>query len=153
MQRAEQLQLDLNPASDFRAVAGKGVQAVTGGHRMLVGSPGMIAEHGIAFDAPQIARLQDDGHTVVLVAVEQDVIGMIAIGDALRPTSREAVSSLRDLGIEVIMLTGDNRRTAAAAARNLGIARFEAEVLPGDKVARVEALAVKAARSAWWAMA
>ena len=111
-----------------------------GGRRVLVGSPPMIAAHGIAFDARRVAELQEKAQTVVLVALEQDVIGMVAIGDALRPTSREALSILSDLGIEVIMLTGDNPRTAAAVARELGITRFEAEVLPRDKVARIETL-------------
>ena len=140
VQRAEQLRLEVAPASEFRAVAGRGVEAVTGGRRVLVGSPPMIAAHGIAFDSRRVAKLQEKAQTVVLVALDQDVIGMVAIGDALRPTSREALSILRDLGIEVIMLTGDNPRTAAAVARELGITRFEAEVLPRDKVARIETL-------------
>ena len=100
----------------------------------------MMAEHGFVFDAQQITALQETAHTVVLVAVERDVIGAIAIGDAVRPTSREAVAILRDLGIEVIMLTGDNAHTAAAVAKEVGIARFESEVLPRDKVERIERL-------------
>jgi Cu+-exporting ATPase len=138
--RAEQLRIELAPAGDFRAIAGKGVEAVIAGRRVLVGSPGLIAERGIAFDSGHIARLQETAHTVVVVAIEQDAIGAIAIGDALRPTSREALSILRDLDIDVIMLTGDNPRTAAAVAKELGITRFEAEVLPKDKVARIEQL-------------
>ena len=140
VQRAEQLRLEVAPASEFRANAGRGVEAVMGGRRVLVGSPALIAAHGIAFDSRRVAKLQEKAQTVVLVALEQDAIGMVAIGDALRPTSREALSILRDLGIEVIMLTGDNPRTAAAVARELGITRFEAEVLPRDKVARIEML-------------
>ena len=140
VQHAEQLRLEIAPASEFRANAGRGVEAVMGGRRVLVGSPAMIAAHGIAFDTRRVAELQEKAQTVVLVALEQDAIGMVAIGDALRPTSREALSILSDLGIEVIMLTGDNPRTAAAVARELGITRFEAEVLPRDKVARIEML-------------
>jgi P-type Cu+ transporter len=140
VQRSEEERLVLAPATEFRATAGKGVQAIVDGRTVRVGSPGMIAGHGIAFDSRQITALEEAAHTVVLVTVNQDMIGAIAIGDALRSTSREAVSILRDLGIEVIMLTGDNAHTAAAVARELGIARFEAEVLPRDKVARIEQL-------------
>jgi Cu+-exporting ATPase len=110
------------------------------GRVVLVGSPAMIAERGIAFEGTRITRLQEAAHTVVMVAVEEHAIGAIAIGDALRPTSREALSVLRDLGIQVVMLTGDNPRTAAAVAKELGITRFEAEVLPRDKVERIERL-------------
>jgi Cu+-exporting ATPase len=138
--RAGELRLELVPAGEFRAIAGKGVEALIDGRRVLVGSPGLIAGRGIAFETGPVARLQETAHTVVVVAVDQDAIGAIAIGDALRPTSREALSILRDLGIDVIMLTGDNPRTAAAVAKELGITRFEAEVLPKDKVERIEQL-------------
>jgi Cu+-exporting ATPase len=140
VQRAGEMRIEAVPASGFRAIAGRGVEALVEGRRVRVGSPGMIAERGIAFDASRIAGLEEAAHTVVLVAVEQDVIGTIAIGDALRPTSREALRMLRGLGVEVIMLTGDNVRTAAAVAKDVGITRFEAEVLPRDKAERIERL-------------
>jgi Cu+-exporting ATPase len=126
--------------SDFKSMSGKGVEATVGGRRVVVGSPGLLTELGIGYDAPRVESLQAAGHTVVVVAAEGEVIGFIAIADRLRPTSREAVAALARMGIDVIMLTGDNRRTAAAVAAAAGIARFEAEVLPHEKAQRVQAL-------------
>jgi Cu+-exporting ATPase len=99
-----------------------------------------MAELGNAFDRDRVSDLQDGGHTVVLVAVEHAAIGIITIDDPLRPTSREAVAALRALGIDVVMLTGDNERTAARIAKALGIEHFEAELLPQQKAQRVAAL-------------
>jgi Cu+-exporting ATPase len=124
----------------FRAVAGKGVEGRVDGRRIIVGSPGMMNDLAIAFDMQRVAELQDAGHTVVLVAVEQTAFGIITIDDPLRPTSRSAVSALQGLGIDVVMLTGDNARTAARIASALGIERFEAELLPQQKAERVAAL-------------
>jgi len=118
---------------DFTAITGKGVQAMLDGTPALLGSPRFIAEEGIALHDAAIARLQDEGKTVIAVAQNGGALGLIAITDPLRPTSAEAVAALQALGIEVIMLTGDNARTAEHIAREAGIKRFEAELLPRDK--------------------
>jgi len=128
------------PVKDFTAVAGRGVQALLDGSPALLGSPRFLAEEGIAVDAAAVARLQDQGKTVIAVAHKGHALGLIAIADPLRPTSPEAVAALQALGIEVIMLTGDNRRTAARIAREAGIMRFEAELLPQDKARLVNTL-------------
>ena len=128
------------PVQDFTALAGRGVQALLDGAPALLGSPRFIAEEGILIDADAVARLQDEGKTVIAVAHQGQTLGLIAIADPLRPTSPEAVAALQALGIEVIMLTGDNRRTAARIAREAGITRFEAELLPHDKARLVNTL-------------
>lgn len=125
---------------DFAAVAGQGVRAVLENKPALLGSPRFLAEAGIAIDTQTVARLQDQGKTVIGVALDQRALGLIAIADPLRPTSKAAVAALQALGIEVIMLTGDNRRTAEHIAREAGITHFEAELLPQDKAQRVNAL-------------
>lgn len=128
------------PVAGFRAVAGKGVEAGLEGRTIALGTPRFMTELGIAFDASKLADLQQQGHTVVVVAQDGSAIGMIALADRVRPTSREAVSRLRDLGIEVIMMTGDNRTTASAIASEAGVDRYEAEMLPADKSERVSTL-------------
>ncbi len=119
--------------SGFHAVAGHGVQAVVDGEDALLGSPRYITDAGHNLKDAAVARLQDEGKTVIGVAHGGRLLGLIAIADPLRPTSRAAVAALQSLSIEVIMLTGDNRRTAARIALEAGITRSEAELLPQDK--------------------
>ncbi len=125
---------------DFNAVAGMGVEAIVDGAPALLGSPHFLEKSGLAVDADAIARLQDQGKTVIGVARNRQLAGLIAIADPLRPTSPAAVSALRALGIEVIMLTGDNRRTAERIAGETGIDRFEAEMLPQHKAQYITTL-------------
>ncbi len=125
---------------DFAAVTGKGVRALLDGTVALLGSPRLLTEAGLAFDTQRVAQLQDQGKTVIGVAHNNRVLGLIAIADPLRPTSATAVAALQALGIEVIMLTGDNRRTAERIAKEAGVTRFEAEMLPQDKAQRIAAL-------------
>ena len=131
--------LALPAVTDFSALPGKGVVAGVEGRTLQLGAPGWAAGGTLADDA-EVRRLQGEGKTVVVLAEDGMALGLIAIADPLRPGSAAAVSRLQALGIEVVMLTGDNRVTAAAVARAVGIARFEAEVLPGDKAAAVQAL-------------
>jgi Cu+-exporting ATPase len=125
---------------DFTAVTGKGVQALLEGTPALLGSPRFVIEEGIPLHDASVARLQDQGKTVIAVAQDGHALGLIAITDPLRPTSAEAVAALQALGIEVIMLTGDNRRTAEHIANEAGIKRFEAELLPRDKARIINTL-------------
>lgn len=119
--------------SEFNAVTGKGVRALLEGAPALLGSPRYLADEGVAVDGEAVTRLQDQGKTVIAVAHGGRALGLIAITDPLRPTSAQAIAALQDMDIEVIMLTGDNRRTAEHIAGQAGIKRFEAELLPRDK--------------------
>ena len=125
--------------ADFIAVPGKGVEGQAEGRQLQLGSPAWVAG-GAAANHPELARLQGQGKTVVVLAEDSRVQALIAIADPLRETSAAAVARLQALGIEVVMLTGDNRATAAAVASAAGVNRFEAEILPGDKAAAVDAL-------------
>jgi len=128
--------VDLPPVANFTAVAGHGVGGEVDGRALRLGSPDWL---GIA-DDPAVRELQAAGKTVVGLAGEAGVLALFAIADALRPTSRAAVVRLRERGIRVVMLTGDNAATAAAIAAEAGIGEFRAGILPGDKAAAVAEL-------------
>ncbi len=129
-------------ASDFAAIPGRGVSAVIGGALCLGGTKRLLTENGIAaaeFDE-RLASLAGDGKTPLLFARGTEVIGIIAVADKIKPSSPEALRELTALGIDVIMLTGDNKRTAEGIARRLGITRVFSELLPEDKEKAVSAL-------------
>ena len=120
------------------ALAGRGVSGEVDGVFVRVGSPAWFATQGFAL--PEAERFEKAGRSVVVVESAGKLVGVLAVADPLRATSRAAVAKLRTMGIEVVMVTGDNAGTAAAIATEAGIDRVEAEVLPGDKAAAVERL-------------
>jgi Cu+-exporting ATPase len=129
-------------ASGFEAPTGKGVTATVEGRRIVIGNAKMLADSGIStatIDA-EAERLRGDGATAVFVAVDGKAAGVIAIADPVKPTTAAALCALADEGVRVVMLTGDNKTTALAVARRLGIAEVEAEVLPDRKSAVIEKL-------------
>ncbi|MBU1365822.1 MAG: cadmium-translocating P-type ATPase [Gammaproteobacteria bacterium] len=123
-------------AANFKSLAGHGVEGEVEGRMLRLGSPSWL---GLA-DDPTVAELQRAGKTVVGLAEGATTLALFAIADALRPTSRVAVGKLRERGIRVVMLTGDNAATAAAIAAEAGIAEFRAGILPGDKAAAIKEL-------------
>ena len=135
---------DIGPAriADFVSAPGKGVSARIGTDTAstVLGSPDYLAEQGATIEPEVCVALQRAGKTIVGVATSGRLLGVIALADAIRPTSAEAVRRLEAAGIEVIMLTGDNAATAQAIAQAAGIARFRAGVLPADKAEAVRAL-------------
>ncbi len=134
--------LDVPATTDFLATAGGGVAATVSGRRVLVGRPGYLEAEGIDVAALVAAAdaLAADGKTPVFAAIDGRVAAVIAIADTLKAGSVEAVAELHRLGISVAMLTGDNRRTAEAIARTVGIDRVLADVRPDGKAAAVKAL-------------
>ncbi len=125
-----------SPVTDFRAIPGRGARGVIDGREVAVVSPGYLAENGIA--APEGAdALAAGGRTVVHVLLDGVVVAAIALADVVRPESIRAVTRLREMGIEPIMLTGDTRVVAERIAKELGIGRFFAEVMPADKAATI----------------
>lgn len=125
--------------TDFRNVPGHGAVAVVGGHRVAVGNRKLMVEEGVEFGAlmQRGDELAAGGRTAVLVGVDGRGVCVIALADAVRETSAAAVSALHDLGVEVVMLSGDNRATADRIAAHLGIDTVMAEVLPGEKAAKI----------------
>lgn len=136
--RASERGLDLPAVADFQSISGKGVSGVIEGKRYRLGSPGLMLEIGLGADTARLQELQAQGKTVVCVACEGALLGYLAIADRLRGTSIRAVARLQSMGIEVVMLTGDNRATAQAIAEQAGIHNFRAEVLPRHKAEEVE---------------
>ncbi len=130
--------LDLEMPAEFRDVAGKGVSGRVGGALVMAGSPEWLGESGIAVPDPGI--LQAAGCSVVAVARDGCPLGLIAISDPIRAGSRAAVERMRAMGIDVVMITGDNAGTASAIAREAGVARFEAGVMPAGKADAVNRL-------------
>ena len=140
---AEARGLAVDKVENFSRVGGRGLTARVGGAGIWVGNRGLMAEAGADVEAleARVAALEEDGKTVMWVAGEDKaLLGAIAVADRLRPEAVEALEILHGRGIAVMMLTGDNARTAAAIAKRLGLDDFRAEVLPGDKAAEVERL-------------
>ncbi|ARW16758.1 heavy metal translocating P-type ATPase [Komagataeibacter europaeus] len=127
------------PASDFRAMPGMGVMATVDGVPACLGSPRFMADHGMTPDDAVTARLEHEGRTVIAVAAGGHPVGHIALTDRLRPDAIRTVSALKAAGIRVMMLTGDNPRSAAIVAKQAGVDDFMAGVLPGDKAQAVRA--------------
>ena len=136
--RAQTLSATLSTLADFQSTAGKGVSGRVDGRILRLGSPDWFAD--LALPIEQIAALQAAGKTVVVLAENDVPLALLAIADSLRDTSRAAVARLKEMGIRVVMLTGDNAATAAAIAAEAGIDEFRAGILPGDKAAAVGAL-------------
>jgi P-type Cu+ transporter len=139
---AEGRGLALSDARDFNAVAGHGVEAQVDGRAVLLGNLKLMTERGVPTAALEesAARLAAGGKTPMFVAVEGRLAGVVAVADEVKPDSKEAIEALKAMGLEVVMMTGDNRRTAEAVAREVGITRVLAEVLPEDKAGEVRRL-------------
>ncbi|MCL4534539.1 MAG: heavy metal translocating P-type ATPase [Bacteroidetes bacterium] len=148
--RARELGLELAEAKEFQAISGHGIETTVEGRRVLLGNLRLMEEGRIALDglSGRIERLASDGKTPMVIAADGQPAGVIAVADTLKPSSAEAVASLHHLGLEVVMLTGDNRRTAEAIARQVGIDRVLAEVLPEQKADEVKRLQAEGKRVA-----
>lgn len=127
------------PVENFTAIEGKGVAATISGQQGVVGNQKLLGD--LTFNKQlqqQETRLQNEAKTVVFVGLDDRIIGLIAIQDAPKPTSKEAIAALRARGLRTVMLTGDNQRVAQAVAQQIGIDEVIADVLPGDKAAQIK---------------
>lgn len=135
--------ISFKKTSSFKAISGKGVAALVGGKSVLVGTQKLLAENKIKVNEEAISakkRLEEEGKTVVLVAVGSKLAGVIAVADTLKETSVEAVAALKKKGLRVAMITGDNWRTARAIGLQVGINEVFAEVLPQEKESKIREL-------------
>ncbi len=139
---AEERGLTLQPVEDFASISGKGVVGKVAGKRVAIGNAAMMHAEGAGENgmAEAAGRYRDEGATVMFVAIEGKFAGLVAVADPIKPTTAKAVALLHAQGLRLIMLTGDNRRTAEAVARKLGIDEVIADVLPQDKDAAIERL-------------
>ena len=139
---AQEHNLSIPDAESFNSIPGHGIEATVEGQKVLLGNRKLMREHRVDFASlmQQAEKLESDGKTVMFISIEGEPAGLIAVADTLKEYTIEAVQRLHRLGIATIMITGDNRRTAEAIARQVGIDQVLAEVLPQDKAAEVEKL-------------
>ncbi|MGV3467262.1 MAG: heavy metal translocating P-type ATPase [Heyndrickxia sp.] len=134
--------ITLTDVSEFNAIPGYGIQAKINNNSILVGTQKLMKKYNIAIESAldTMHKLESDGKTVMLVGVNGEYAGMIAVADTVKETSKAAIGRLKNIGIEVIMMTGDNQRTAASIGKQVGIDRVIAEVLPSGKAEEVKKL-------------
>ncbi|ALB27956.1 copper-translocating P-type ATPase [Companilactobacillus heilongjiangensis] len=141
LDKANSDKIEASTVSDFQAIEGKGVSATIDGQQAFVGNDKLLNDIKIDSELnEQMIRLQNEAKTVVFVGMDQTIIGLIAIQDAPKETSKSAIATLKARGLRTVMLTGDNKRVAQAIAQEVGIDEVIADVLPGDKADHVEAL-------------
>jgi Cu+-exporting ATPase len=139
---ARDVSIELGEPEEFNAIPGHGVEATVKGRRVLVGNRKLMKRENISLTEFEegASRLADEGKTPMFVAVDGSPAGIIAVADTIKEDSMAAIRALRKLNIEVVMMTGDNERTAQAIARQVGISRVLADVLPEEKARQVELL-------------
>ncbi|NOX88542.1 MAG: heavy metal translocating P-type ATPase [Calditrichaeota bacterium] len=139
---AEERSVKLEDPKDFNAVPGYGVEATVNGKRIILGNEKMMKKHNIDLgDLVEISqKMADDGKTPMFVAVDNKAAGIVAVADTVKPDSLDAIRHLKKMGLEVVMITGDNKRTAEAIAKQVGVDRVFSEVLPEDKAFNVQKL-------------
>jgi len=143
VKKAEEKGLTLVEPKEFEALAGRGVKGIVKARAMVIGTQRLMEEIDAKMDdniRKKAMELFDQGKTLAFVSVDGRVIGVLAVVDELKDNAVDVVAKLKKLGLQVIMITGDNRRTAEAIAKEVGIDKFLAEVLPKDKVAEVKKL-------------
>ncbi len=136
--RAKELRIKLEEPKLFEAITGSGCKGVVNGAEILVGKPGLIEGKLEPCIGEKLKELQEQAKTAIVVAVDKKVIGVIAVADTLKEGTAEVIRELGQLGLKTIMLTGDNRKTAEAIAREIGISEIYAEVMPDQKVEAVQ---------------
>ncbi len=137
---AQEKKLKLTSAAEFNAIPGHGVEALVDGKRLLLGNLRLMQDRAFSLNGleEEAERLREKGKTVMFLGIDGQVAGIIALADTLKPNARKALQELHKMGVEVAMLTGDNQRTADAIAREVGIDRALAEVLPEHKAQEVK---------------
>ena len=142
VRKAQEKQLDIGNAENFKSIAGQGIEAIINGSTVLLGTRRLMEDNGVEISVinTDMEKLEAEGKTAMIVAKERTAIGIVAVADTIKENSKEAVQKIRKMGIEVVMLTGDNRRTAEAIAKEAGIDRVLAEVLPEDKASEIKKL-------------
>jgi len=139
---AKKRELEIEDADRFSSIAGKGVKAIVGGKQVIVGNTTLFDDENINWSKAEkkISSLRMEGKTVMLVAIDGNLVGWLAVADTVKSNANEIISELKGMGLNVMMITGDNRQVAKAIAVQVGIDRVMAEVLPGGKSAKIKEL-------------
>jgi Cu+-exporting ATPase len=143
VEAANKEQIELRDVTDFQSTTGEGVSAMLNGRHVLVGKEKFLADCGVTLSNElrrQADRLQEQAQTTVWVARDGHAVGVLGVADPIKPTTRTAIRELHNMGLKIMMCTGDNRRTAGSVARELGIDEFRAEVMPDEKIEIVKKL-------------
>ena len=150
VRRSELSEISLTEARDLKSYPGRGVSGSVGGRIILAGNRSMMEERGLLTDEyiKREEHLAEEGKTPLYIADENVIIGLIALADVVKPTSAGAVANFKGMGIEVVMLTGDNRRTSEAIRKKVGIDRVLSELMPEDKEKEVAAIQSEGRRTA-----
>ncbi len=148
LNKAEQEKLALSKVEGFKAIAGHGVEGIVGDKKVVLGNRRLMEREGIEIDGKEIEKLENEGKTVIMLGVEGKLAGLIAVADTVKESAYEGVKALQKMGIEVVMITGDNKKTADAIAHKVGITRVLAEILPDQKEAEVRKLQLEGRRVA-----
>lgn len=145
VRKAREMDLEIEEPEEFEAITGKGVMALVGGREVLAGNRKLMAENGCSVEEveEELRRLENEAKTAIIVAIDGKIAGILGIADTIKEGAKEAVEELHRMGKRVGMITGDNRRTAKAIAKRLGVDYVLAEVLPQDKAKEVKKLQEK----------
>lgn len=133
LSKAKQKHISLKNVEEFEAIGGKGIKAKIEGKTYFAGNSVFIKENGISFNEGDVEKLADEGKTPLIFADEKETLGIIAVADTIRNTSKAAIREFKQKGLHVVMLTGDNKRTASAVAKGLPVDEVISDVLPADK--------------------
>ncbi|QQG43575.1 MAG: copper-translocating P-type ATPase [Candidatus Daviesbacteria bacterium] len=135
--KGEAEKVKLMKVSSFKAIAGHGVEGIINGQKVILGNRRLMEKEEIKVEEREVERLENEGKTVMILGADGKLAGLIAVADTLKETAKEGVEKLQKMGVEVVMITGDNQRTANAIAKQVGIKRVLAEVLPDQKETEV----------------
>ncbi|MBT6574607.1 copper-translocating P-type ATPase [Candidatus Falkowbacteria bacterium] len=141
--KAKEEKISLTEPGEFDAIVGMGVKGRINGQEVLIGTEKLMLQNNILFDEKvrkQKLELEDQGKTVMIIAIAKEVAGLIAVADVVKETSRQSIEKLREMGIETVMLTGDNQRTAEAIGNQVGIDKVLAQVMPEEKAQQIKKL-------------
>lgn len=138
VKKGEEEKVNFMKAANFKAIPGHGVEGIIDGKKVILGNRRLMEKERIKIDEKEVERLENEGKTVMMLGVDGNLAGLIAVADTIKETAKEGVLVLYRMGIEVVMITGDNQRTAKAIADQVGIKRVLAEVLPDQKEAEVK---------------
>ncbi len=146
IRKAEEMKIKIPDADRFEAVPGHGVKAVSGKNKIIIGNRKMMEKSGIDIESnieKAMSDFEGDGKTAMVISVNKNILGVVAIADTLKETTIDAVKQISELGIETIMLTGDNQKTAESIAKKIGMKHVIANVLPGEKASVVKKIQAK----------
>lgn len=129
---------NIEEVTDFNSITGKGIEGKIDNKKYYIGSKKLLNEKNIIYDEEDINNFQEKGQTPLLISDEKNLLGIISVADEVKPTSKEAIDELGEMGVDVYMITGDSKRTANAIGKNIGIKNILAEVLPNEKAEKVK---------------